>query len=181
MWLESRCKMILSGREIINNIENGKIEIVPFCQTKVNQNSYDVSLGKNLLVYTEDYVDTAKKNEYKEIIIPKEGYILEKNKFYVGHIVEYIGSDYFVPLLHCKLTIAKLGLFIHITANLIDIGNHCNFSLQIYPTENVKVYPGMNIAQISFWNVYGDIRLYKGKYKNVIGPASSQSYKHTRK
>ena len=173
--------MILSGRKITDNVKNGKIQIEPFDELNVNPNSYDVTLGNKLLYYTDEYLDTAEKNNFEEIIIPEDGFILEKGKFYVGHINEFIGSDFFVPILHCKLTITKLGLFIHVTANLIDIGNHCNFSLQIYATENIKVYPGMKVAQVSFWNVYGDIKLYKGKYKNVIGPASSQSYKHASK
>lgn len=173
--------MILSRKSIINNVENQNIEIQPFNKSKVNPNSYTVTLGNKLLVYRGDVVDTAQKNETDEITIPIEGYVLKKNHFYVGHISEYIGSDFFVPLLHAKANTAKKGLFVHITANLIDIGNHCNFSLQLYPTENIKVYPGMDIAQVSFWKVDGDISLYNGKYKGVRGPASSQSYKHAGK
>jgi dCTP deaminase len=173
--------MILSRKSIINNVKHQNIEIQPFNESKVNPNSYTVTLGNKLLVYKGDFVDTAQKNETEEITIPIEGYVLKKNHFYVGHISEYIGSDFFVPLLHAKLNTAKKGLFVHITANLIDIGNHCNFSLQLYPTENIKVYPGMDIAQVSFWKVDGDISLYNGKYKGVRGPASSQSYKHAGK
>lgn len=173
--------MILSRKSIINNVKHQNIEIQPFNESKVNPNSYTVTLGNKLLVYKGDFVDTAQKNETEEITIPIEGYVLKKNHFYVGHISEYIGSDFFVPLLHAKLNTAKKGLFVHITANLIDIGNHCNFSLQLYPTENIKVYPGMDIAQVSFWKVDGDISLYNGKYKGVRGPASSQSYKHAEK
>ena len=173
--------MILSRKSIINNVKNLNIEIQPFNESKVNPNSYTVTLGNKLLVYKGDVIDTAQKNETDEITIPIEGYVLKKNHFYVGHISEYIGSDFFVPLLHAKVNTAKKGLFVHITANLIDIGNHCNFSLQLYPTENIKVYPGMDIAQVSFWKVDGDISLYNGKYKGVIGPASSQSYKHAGK
>lgn len=173
--------MILSRKSIINNVKNQNIEIQPFNESKVNPNSYTVTLGNKLVVYKGDFVDTAQKNETEEITIPIEGDVLKKNHFYVGHISEYIGSDFFVPLLHAKLNTAKKGLFVHITANLIDIGNHCNFSLQLYPTENIKVYPGMDIAQVSFWKVDGDISLYNGKYKGVRGPASSQSYKHAGK
>lgn len=173
--------MILSKDSILKNLNDNKIQIEPFNKLQLNPNSYDVTLGNRILVYKENFVDTAKKNITDEIIISEKGFELKKNHFYVGHIAEYIGSDYFVPILHGKTSIAKLGLFIHITANLIDIGNHCNFSLQLYPTENVVVYPGMRIAQISFWKVLGDVKLYNGKYKGVVGPASSQSFKHSKK
>lgn len=170
--------MILRREKIIQEVKDEKIEIIPFSESMVNNNSYTVKLGTKLLYYTSDVVDTALKNPVEEIDIPETGYILEKGKFYVGHIDEYIGSDYYVPILHGISEIAKMGLFIHVTANLIDIGNHCNFSLQLVPTENIKVYIGMSIAQISFWKVRGRIKLYKGKYKGVRGPASSQSFKH---
>jgi len=112
--------MILSRKSIINNVKNQNIEIQPFNESKVNPNSYTVTLGNKLLVYRGDVVDTAQKNETDEITIPIEGYVLKKNHFYVGHISEYIGSDFFVPLLHAKANMAKKGLFVHITANLID-------------------------------------------------------------
>lgn len=173
--------MILTKRAIYNAVHDNKIEISPFAAHKVNNNSYTVSLGSKLLRYTDIILDTAKKNNFREITISDGGMILEKGHFYIGHIAEYIGSDYYVPMLHGINNIAKRGLFIHVTANLIDIGNHCNFSLQLFPTENVYVYPGMEIAQVSFWKTSGRIKLYKGKYKNVVGPAASQSYKHMEK
>ena len=170
--------MILTGKSIKDAVLNGEIEISPFNTVYINDNSYDVTLGSKLLVYKDEIVDTAKKNAVEEIDIPEEGIVLKKGQFYVGHIEQFIGSNCFVPLLHGVKEIAKKGLFIHITANLIDIGNYCNFSLQLFPTENIRVYKGMKIAQVSFWKVSGKIKLYHGKYKGVIGPASSQSYKH---
>ena len=169
--------MILTKHKIIEEV-NSKIEIAPFSISMVNNNSYTVHLGSKLLMYTSDYVDTAINNPVKEIIISDKGFVLEKGHFYVGHIEECIGSDYYVPVLHGIKEVAIKGLFVHVTANLIDIGNHCNFSLQLFPTENIKVYPKMDIAQVSFWQVSGNIKLYKGKYKGVKGPASSQSYRH---
>lgn len=169
--------MILTKKSIVENVKSKKINIYPFDNARVKKNSYTVTLGNRILCYDSEELDTSVENSFSEIIIPDEGYLLKKNQFYVGHIVEYIGSDYFVPLLHGIPSIAFRGLFIHITANLIDIGNHCNFSLQIYPTENIVVYPGMEIAQVSFWDTYGAIELYRGKYKNVRGPVASKSYK----
>ena len=171
--------MILTGKRLTEEVSKGRIEIDPFNGKLVNENSCDVTLGSSLLVYTDPVVDTAKKNPTLCIDIPHSGLVLEKGKFYVGYIVEYIGSEFYVPMLHGLPSVARKGLFIHVTANLIDIGNHANFSLQLYPTEHIRVYPGMQIAQVSFWRVSGRVRLYKGKYKNVRGPAASQSYEHS--
>lgn len=170
--------MILTGNEIQRCVEDERIGIEPFRKEQINPNSYDVRLGDRILVYLEEIVDTKRKNIYKELYIPSDGFVLKKGHYYVGHIEEVVGSDFFVPMLHGKLTIAKLGLFIHITANLIDIGNHCNFSLHLAPKQNLRIFPGMRIAQVSFWRVQGEIKLYQGKYKGVQGPAASQSFKH---
>jgi dCTP deaminase len=171
--------MILTHSKIEQEISSGRIEIDPFQKKMLNENSYTVTLGRSVLIYTADIVDTAKKNQTVTVLIPSNGLFLEKGCFCISNIEQYIGSDYYVPILHGIPKIAKLGLFIHVTANLIDIGNHCNFSLQMHPSENIILYEGMEIAQVSFWRVSGSIKLYNGKYKNVRGPAASQSYKHT--
>ncbi|MDR1541388.1 MAG: dCTP deaminase [Clostridiales bacterium] len=170
--------MILHREVIESEVKTGRIEINPFKRYRLLENSYVVTLGEELLIYTGDIVDTAKENTTRKIIIGHCGFVLEKGKFYVGHIAEYIGSDFYVPLLHGILSVAQLGLFIHVTANLIDIGNHCNFSLHLFATENIAVHPSMEIAQVSFWLPIGEKKLYSGKYKNVKGAAASQSYKH---
>jgi dCTP deaminase len=75
-------------------------------------------------------LDPRQDNKAREIIIPREGYVLKGRHFYLGHSAEEIGSDHYVPMLHCKSGIARLGLFIHVTADLIDIGSHGNLTLQ---------------------------------------------------
>lgn len=170
--------MILTGKEIQNQYECGRITIDPFVKEHINANSYDVTLGNQLLRYNNDFVDTAVKNEYETIVIPESGLELKKGEFYVGHISEIVGSDFYVPIIHGKKKTAQLGLFVHVTANLIDVGNKCNFSLHLVPTTNIKIYPNTKIAHVSFWVIDGNVELYNGKYKGVIGAAASQSYKH---
>lgn len=171
--------MILTGKEIYKQYNKQRIVIEPFSNSHLNENSYDVTLGNKLLRYTDDIIDTAKKNKFETITITDTGYTLKKGEFYVGHISEIVGSDYYVPIIHGKKRTAQLGLFVHVTANLIDIGNKCNFSLHLLPTNDIKVYPNSKIAHVSFWEIDGDINLYEGKYKGIKGPAASQSYKHS--
>jgi dCTP deaminase len=170
--------MILTGSQIWQCVREGSIQIEPFNENQLSPNSYDVRLGDQVIVYSHPYLDTKCNNPYEIISVPLAGFVLERGHYYVGHIAEVVGSDSFVPMLHAKLGIAKLGLFVHVTANLIDIGNHCNFSLHLAPKRDIRVFPGMRIAQVSFWCVQGNINLYQGKYKGARGPAASQSYKH---
>ena len=169
--------MILTGNSIIDNHSDGSIKIEPFDISLVNPNSYDVRLGNKLRIYQDEILDTKKINSYDEIIIPESGYVLEKKCFYLGHTCESIGSNKYVPILHNKSGIARLGLFIHITADLIDLGFLGNLTLQLFPTLNIKVYPNMRIAQISFWQTLGETNIqYNGKYQNSLGPVSSKNY-----
>ena len=70
-----------------------------------------------------------------------------------------------------------MGLFVHVTADLIDIGSHGVTTFQLYATLPVRIYVDMLIAQVSFWKPLGDIELYKGKYQNSTGPQPSMTYK----
>ena len=88
-----------------------------------------------------------------------------------------MGSNYYVPIINGRSSIGRLGLFVHITANLIDIGSINNWTLQFHAIQPVKIYKNMLIGQVTFWKPYGKIDLYSGKYKNSIGPEPSQIYK----
>jgi dCTP deaminase len=172
--------MILTGNEIKKQHSLIKIHIEPFDSNNVTTNSYDLTLGDSLIYYTDDILDPKKENNYSILKIPEEGYLLEKGSFYLGSSQEVIGSDFYVPIIHAKSGIARLGLFVHVTADLIDIGSHGNITFQLHATLPVKIYKGMKLGQVTFWRPEGSIELYSGKYQNSIGPQASRSYKdHT--
>jgi len=169
--------MILTGEEIKKQINKKNIVINPFNQKNITTNSYDLTLGEEYLIYTDKILDPAKENKYKIKKIPKKGLLLKKGNFILGHSKEIIGSKKFVPLIHAKSGIARLGLFVHITADLIDIGSIGNTTFQLYATKNIRIYPNMLIGQVSFWVPKGKIISYNGKYQNSMGPKASQIYK----
>lgn len=169
--------MILTGQKIKEEVKNGRIDIHPFFLSRVTTNSYDLSLGSTLIKYDDALLDPKKKSKYKEIIIPKEGILLKQGDFVLGHSTERIGSDFYVPIIHGKSGTARMGLFVHVTADLIDIGSHGVSTFQLYATLPVRIYPGMLIAQVSFWKTFGKIKLYNGKYQNSKGPCPSMTYK----
>lgn len=170
--------MILTADAIDRGVRSGRIEIDPYEPSNLNPNSYDVRLGPKLLRYTDDTVDPKVRNETEEVPLPPGGLVLPAGSFQVGHIAEWIGTDHFVPLLHAKPEVAALGLFVHVTANLIDIGNRCNFSLHLHAARRVRLRVGMVVGEVSFWRVQGKIDLYRGKYLGMRGPAASRSYRH---
>ncbi len=169
--------MILTGKKILEEVRGDKIEIVPFNEESVTTNSYDLSLGDTVIRYGPGVIDPKHEAVYEEIRIPEDGLVLKAGDFVLGHSRERIGSDFYVPLIHGKSGTARMGLFVHVTADLIDIGSHGVTTFQLYATLPVRIYPGMSIAQVSFWVPFGEISLYKGKYQNSIGPRPSMTHK----
>lgn len=169
--------MILTGPKIKKEVENGNIFIEPFKDDQINPNSYDLRLGNVLKVYKNIELDTKKENETDTINLTEEGIVLYPDKLYLGHSLETVGSDVYVPVIRGKSSTGRLGLFVHITADLIDIGYKGKYTLMLHAVQPVRIFPGMRIGQVTFWKVFGDIKLYEGKYQGSTEPSASQVYK----
>ena len=169
--------MILSGKKIQEEVEKGKITISPFCESDVNPNSYNYTLDDYIKVYEDDILDAKKQMKTKLIKIPEEGMVLEPNKLYLGCTKEIIGSNYYVPVITGRSSTGRLGLFVQITSDLVDIGFEGKLTLQFCATQPVKIYKGMKIGQVMFWKILGDVDLYKGKYQNAKEPRESEVWK----
>ncbi|MFI1253170.1 dCTP deaminase domain-containing protein [Streptomyces netropsis] len=162
--------MILTGPEITSASQDGRLRIDPFSSSQVNPNSYNVRLGPTLLTYTDEVLDSHRHNPTRRIQVGKDGYALQPGELYLGHTMEEVGSDCFVPLLFGRSSVGRLGLFVEITAPIGDIGFH---GLMLTPTRPVHVYAGMKIGQIMFFVSDGAIDLYSGKYQASAGPQPS--------
>ncbi len=176
--------MILSDKRILEEIEKGNIVIEPFRREALGSNSYDVHLGKYLMVYDCDVLDAAKENPVKEIIIPEEGIVLEPGRLYLGVTEEYTESHKHVPFLEGKSSTGRLGIFIHATAGKGDVGFCNHWTLEIFVVQPVRVYAGMPIGQLIFFEVSGEVevpynRKKSAKYTDVTGkPAPSMMWKN---
>ena len=169
--------MILTGTEIRKQVLKNKIIITPFDEASINPNSYNVTLGDYLKIYKDDVLDTKKKLTTTPIKLTNDGITLMPNKVYLGYTKEVIGSNFFVPTITGRSSTGRLGLFVQVTADLVDIGFKGNLTFQLVCTQPVKIYKDMKIGQIMFWKPYGKIKLYNGKYQNSIGPQESKVYK----
>ena len=169
--------MILTGSEISKNVKNGKIIIEPFNPSQINPNSYNFCLGRKIAIYKDYVLDSKIDNPVNIIDIPDDGLMLQPSILYLGHTKEIMGSNCYVPLIKGRSSIGRLGLFIHITADLIDIGSINQWTLQMHAVQPLIVYPGMQIGQVTFWKPKGEIVLYSGKYQGSRGPERSHIYK----
>ena len=157
--------MILSGLEIKNRI--GKdIEIDPYNENQINPNSYNLKLHDELLVYKDKIFDMKKPLNTEKIIIPKEGFILEPNKLYLGRTVEYTKTKNLIPMLEGRSSVGRLGMFVHVTAGCGDVGFEGFWTLEIFCVQPVKIYPDIEICQIYYHNIKGEYEKYtSGKYQ----------------
>ncbi|MEM6628255.1 MAG: dCTP deaminase [Bacteroidota bacterium] len=176
--------MILSDRRILEEIEAGNIVINPFDRNSLGSNSYDVHLGKFLATYQNRILDARSHNQIEEIVIPESGYVLQPNTLYLGVTEEYTESHTQVPFLEGKSSIGRLGIHIHATAGKGDVGFCNTWTLEITVVQPVKVYAGMPIGQLIYFDVDGQVlRRYDSKpnakyNQKTIKPVESMMWKN---
>lgn len=154
--------MILSGKEI-EKLIGKEIFIDPFSSEQVNPNSYNLRLHNELLVYKDRVLDMKKDNPVEKVVIPEEGLILEPNMLYLGRTVETIKAEHHVPKLEGRSSIGRLGIVIHLTAGLGNIGSQGHWTLEIACIQPVRIYPNVGICQIYFEEIKGEFDFYKSQ------------------
>ena len=177
--------MILSDKQILEEIAKGTIVLEPFDRKKLGTNSYDVHLGNCLATYKNQELDAKKHNEIiKFAIPPEEGYLLQPGILYLGVTEEYTETHAHVPFLEGKSSVGRLGIDIHATAGKGDVG-FCNYwTLEISVQQPVRVYAGMPIGQIIYFQVNGKIENYynrkpSAKYNGKLAePVESMMWKN---
>ena len=169
--------MILSGSEILDAVHRSEIVIEPFDQEAVGPNSYDFRLGDRGLMYENLALDPKIDNPIRPFSVPSDGFMLSPDKVYLVNSHEVVGSSIYVPIVRGRSSVGRLGLFIHITADLIDVGSVNQLTLQLHCVQPVRIYPMMLIGQVTFWRIDGEVNLYQGKYASEMSPVRSLAFK----
>lgn len=159
--------MILSGNEIKKHLGQ-KISIDPFTESRLNPNSYNLTLHEDLMVYSEETLDMKKANSVERMKIPEEGIVLEPHRLYLARTVEKTETHELVPMIEGRSSIGRLGLFVHVTAGFGDVGFCGYWTLEMFAVQPIRIYAGVEICQIFYHEIAGDeIFEYKsGKYQN---------------
>ena len=158
--------MILSGHQIQSRLHSD-ILIDPFDESHLNPNSYNLTLPDELMTYEEVVLDMRKANRVRRIEIPREGYVLNPNKLYLSRTAERTETHNLVPMIEGRSSVARLGLFVHVTAGFGDAG-FCGFwTLEMFAVQPVRIYPGVSICQIFYHEITGEITEYQSdKYQH---------------
>src|SRR5215475_6925023 len=158
--------MILSGDEIRKHF-GSDIVIDPFDESRLNPNSYNLTLHDELLTYEEVVLDMAAPNRTRRLRIPKEGLVLTPQKLYLGRTAERTETHNLVPMIEGRSSIGRLGLFVHVTAGFGDVGFCGYWTLEMFAVQPVRIYPGVPICQIFYHQLCGDITEYQSdKYQH---------------
>lgn len=148
-------------------IGSGEIVIEPFNRESLGTNSYDVHLGKHLATYQNKVLDAKVHNQIEHFDIPEEGFVIQPGTLYLGVTEEYTETHNSVPFLEGKSSVGRLGIDIHATAGKGDVGFCNTWTLEISCTQPVRIYAGMPIGQLIYFQVEGDIERYYNKKKNA--------------
>jgi len=176
--------MILTDSRILSEMRKGTIVITPFRKRYLGSNSYDVHLGKWLALYNDEILDARVHNKIHHFQIPPEGLILVPSKLYLGVTLEYTETHAHVPFLEGKSSIGRLGIDIHATAGKGDIGFCNTWTLEISVRQPVRIYAGMPIGQLIYFEVSGDVsvpynRKKSAKYnRRSVKPVESMMWKN---
>jgi dCTP deaminase len=177
--------MILTDKQILEAIDKGSIVIEPYDPNRLGSNSYDVHLGATLATYNDDVLDARKHNQITTFEIGDEGFVLQPDMLYLGVTKEYTETHAHVPFLEGKSSVGRLGIDIHATAGKGDVG-FCNFwTLEISVKMPVRVYAGMPIGQLIYFEVDGDVinpynKKASAKYTERTNlPVESMMWKNT--
>lgn len=154
--------MILTGLEIAKEVEFGRIVIKPFNRSRVNPNSYNLTLAPELWVYDSDHLDMKREESISRITLRECGYDLQPNRLYLGRTNERTFTKDFVPMLEGRSSIGRLGLFIHVTAGFGDLGFNGFWTLELHCVQPIRIYPNIEIAQIYFHTSLGE-KIYYGE------------------
>jgi dCTP deaminase len=151
--------MILADKQIRQAMANGSIVIEPFRAECLGTNSYDVHLGKTLALYKDKVLDARKHNDVEYLEIPFEGLILKPDTLYLGVTEEYTETHKHVPFLEGKSSVGRLGIDIHATAGKGDVGFCNSWTLEISVRHPVRVYAGMPIGQLIYFEAAGEVEI----------------------
>lgn len=196
---------ILSGPEIRNQIELGRITVDPYDPRRINPASIDLTLGTGVSVYQQNYEwrrphlrnipedgsnmmpvnerlwDSKEKQCVETFQIGEEGWVLQPGIGYLLHTAERVTTNHFVPVLDGKSSVGRAFILVHYTAGYGDPGFDGQYTLEVTSLFPIRVYPGMRFCQIRFHTLVGDPLLYteKGHYTDQAarGAVSSQLHK----
>jgi dCTP deaminase len=183
--------MLLSDRDIRTQIEAGRIGLDPLNMELIQPSSMDVRLDRFFRLFDNHkypFIDPREQQDdlTRFVEVDKdEAFILHPGEFVLGSTFEFVTlPNDIAARLEGKSSLGRLGLLTHSTAGFVDPGfqGHVTLELSNTATLPIKLWPGMKIGQLCFFqlsseseNPYGSAK-YGSRYQGQRGPTASRSY-----
>ena len=183
--------MLLSDGDIRRQIEDGRIGLDPLDLGLLQPSSIDVRLDRFFRLFdNHKYPFIDPREQQDELtrfveVASDEAFILHPGEFVLGSTYEYVKlPNDIAARLEGKSSLGRLGLLTHSTAGFVDPGfeGHVTLELSNVATLPIKLWPGMKIGQLCFFqlsseseNPYGSDK-YGSRYQGQRGPTASRSY-----
>jgi dCTP deaminase len=183
--------VLLSDRDILKELDSGRVQLEPLTRDMIQPSSIDVRLDKFFRVFDNHkypHIDPASDQSdlTREVEVGSdETFVLHPGEFVLGSTYEVVTlPDDIAARLEGKSSLGRLGLLTHSTAGFIDPGfsGHVTLELANVATLPIKLYPGMKIGQLGFFrlssptdNPYGSAK-YGSRYQGQRGPTPSRSH-----
>ena len=183
--------MTLSDRDIRAAVADGRVTLDPYDPEMVQPSSIDVRLDRYFRVFENHrypHIDPAEEQpDLTRLVEPDDGeaFILHPGEFVLASTYECVAlGDDVAARLEGKSSLGRLGLLTHSTAGFIDPGftGHVTLELSNVATLPMKLWPGMKIGQLCFFNFtsaaehpYGSGAI-GSRYQGQRGPTPSRSY-----
>ncbi len=183
--------MLLSDRDIRAQIEAGRIGLEPLNMELIQPSSMDVRLDRFFRLFDNHkypFIDPREQQDdlTRFVEVDKdEAFILHPGEFVLGSTFEFVSlPNDIAARLEGKSSLGRLGLLTHSTAGFVDPGfqGHVTLELSNTATLPIKLWPGMKIGQLCFFqlssaseNPYGSSQ-YGSRYQGQRGPTASRSH-----
>ena len=185
--------MLLSDRDIIAEIDAGRIALDPWDPQMLQPSSIDVRLDRFFRVFENHrypHIDpAADQSDLTRVVEPEgdEPFILHPGEFVLASTYEVVTlPDDIAGRLEGKSSLGRLGLLTHSTAGFIDPGfsGHVTLELSNVATLPIKLWPGMKIGQLCFIRTSSAVEApygsgpYGNRYQGQRGPTASRSFQN---
>ncbi|WP_084252782.1 dCTP deaminase [Devriesea agamarum] len=183
--------MLLSDRDIRSALAAGRIALDPFDPQMIQPSSVDVRIDRFFRLFDNhkySVIDPAvNQNELTRLVEvdPDKPFILHPGEFALASTYELVSlGDDIAARLEGKSSLGRLGLLTHSTAGFIDPGfsGHVTLELSNMATLPIKLWPGMKIGQLCFFQLSSAAEHPYGsegnlnRYHGQRGPTASRSY-----
>jgi dCTP deaminase len=172
--------MILSDRDILRALQEGRIRIdpMPDMQTQLGSVSIDFRLGTTFMVFEHSrhsFIDPRRPQSIGDAmrtieVVEDEPFIMQPGDFALASTIESLElPDDLLGRLEGRSSIARLGITVHSTAAVFEPGwiGTATMELSNLGRMAVALYPGMRICAFSFETVSSPVMTpYRAKVGN---------------